>query len=155
MGKALSKVEKAAAPKRSLLKGVVSGLVGGLAAMAVKTAAEKFYESRLHQEIKPHTTLGGKLPERVGRFVTAGEELAAAESVHWGIGAAAGAVYGGVAEYFPAATAKDGASFGLTLATVAQKVSGQPGGQAGAMAASVVYGVVTETVRRFVRKRLE
>jgi putative membrane protein len=91
--------------------------------------------------------------------LTAGEELAAGDSVHWGIGAAAGAAYGGVAEYFPAATSKDGASFGLTLATVAQKLSGEAEaegfvGKTSGMAAYVVYGLVTETVRRFVRKRL-
>ena len=92
-------------------------------------------------------------------MLTAGEELAAADSIHWGIGAAAGAAYGGVAEYFPAATAKDGASFGLTLATVAQKLSGEAEAEGlvektSGMAAYVVYGLVTETVRRFVRKRL-
>ena len=107
-----------------------------------------------------HSALTQRLPERMGRVLTAGEELAAAESIHWGIGAAAGAAYGGVAEYFPAATAKDGASFGLTLATVAQKLSGDPEpegvlARTGGMAAHVVYGLVTETVRRFVRKRLD
>jgi len=88
--------------------------------------------------------------------LTAGEELAAAEAIHWGIGAGAGAVYGGVAEYFPAATAKDGASYGLTLATVANRLSGAQTtiDKTSGMAAYLVYGVVTETVRRFVRKRL-
>jgi putative membrane protein len=146
------------APERSLLKGMLAGLVGGLAATAVKAAAEKFYESRLHQEIKPHTALGARLPEGVGHFLTAGEDLAMADSIHWGIGAAAGAVYGGVAEYVPAATAKDGASYGLALSTIAQRLSGEPEKNAiertTGMAAHVVYGLVTETVRRFVRKRL-
>src|SRR5580698_5225156 len=106
--------------KRSLLKGMLAGLAGGVAAMVAKTAAEKFYASRMD-----HSTLAQRLPERVGRVLTAGEELAAGDSVHWGIGAVAGAAYGGVAEYFPAATSKDGASFGLTLATVSQKLSGE------------------------------
>ena len=141
--------------KRSLLKGMLAGLAGGVAAMVVKTAAEKFYASRMD-----HSALAQRLPERMGRVLTAGEELAAADPIHWGIGAAAGAAYGGVAEYFPAATAKDGASFGLTLATVAQKLSGDPEtdgvlARTGGMAAHVVYGLATETVRRFVRKRLD
>jgi putative membrane protein len=141
--------------ERSLLKGVLAGLVGGLAAVAVKSAAEKFYARKMD-----HSALARRLPERVGRVLTAGEDLAAGDSVHWGIGAAAGAAYGGVAEYFPAAAAKDGASFGLTLATVAQKLSGEAEAEGlvektSGMAAFVVFGLVTETVRRFVRKRLD
>jgi putative membrane protein len=65
-----------------------------------------------------------------------------------------------VAEYFPAATAKDGASFGLTLGTVAQKLSGEAEAEGfvektSGIAAYVFYGLATETVRRFVRKRLD
>ena len=146
------------APKRSLVKGILAGLAGGLAATAVKTVAEKFYASRTHSEGQTHSALAERLPERVGRMLTAGEELAAADAIHWGVGAAAGAVYGGVAEYFPAATAKDGASYGLALSTLTQRFLGEPEQTAlettGGMAASVVYGLVTETVRRFVRKRL-
>jgi putative membrane protein len=140
--------------KRSLLKGMLAGLAGGVAAMVAKTAAERFYASRMD-----HSALAQRLPERVGRVLTAGEDLAAGDSVHWGIGAVAGAAYGGVAEYFPAATAKDGASFGLTLATVAQKLSGEAEEgvveRTSGMAAYVVFGLMTETVRRFVRKRLD
>jgi putative membrane protein len=141
--------------ERSLLKGMLAGLVGGVAAMAAKSAAEKFYATRMD-----HSALTQRLPEGMGRVLTAGEELAAADSFHWGIGAVAGAAYGGVAEYFPAATAKDGASFGLTLATVAQKLSNEPETEGlmattSGMAAYVVFGLVTETVRRFVRKRLD
>jgi putative membrane protein len=151
----MSKIEKRVA-KRSLVKGMLAGLVGGLAAVVVKSAAEKFFAARTHGEIQTHTALAERFPEKMGRLVTAGEELAAAEAIHWGIGAGAGAVYGGVAEYFPAATAKDGASYGLTLATVANRLSGAQTtiDKTSGMAAHLVYGVVTETVRRFVRKRL-
>ena len=151
------KIEKRVAT-RSLVKGMLAGLVGGLAATAVKTVAEKFYASRTHSEVQTHSALAERLPEKMGRMLTAGEELAAADSIHWGVGAVAGAAYGGVAEYFPAATSKDGASYGLALSTLTQRFSGAPERtgceKTGGMAASVVYGVVTETVRRFVRKRL-
>ena len=143
--------------KRSLLKGMLAGLVGGVAAMAVEDGRG---EVLCFADGSEFGGLAARLPERVGRVLTAGEELAAADSIHWGIGAVAGAAYGGVAEYFPAATAKDGASFGLTLATVAQKLSGEAETvgvveKTSGMAAHVVYGLVTETVRRFVRKRLD
>ena len=154
----MSKVE-GRVQQRSLVKGMLAGLVGGLAATVVKAAAEKFYASRMHGEIQSETALVQRLPERVGRVLTAGEELAAAEAIHWGVGAVAGAAYGGVAEYFPAATAKDGASYGLTLSTLTQRFSGGPEKTAlektSGMAAYLVYGLVTETVRRFVRKRLD
>jgi putative membrane protein len=145
--------------ERSLVKGILAGLVGGLAAAVVKTAAEKFFAARTHGEVQTHAALAERFPERMGRLLTAGEELAAAETIHWGIGAGAGAVYGGVAEYFPAATAKDGASFGMAVSTLTGRFSGEPEKTAlektGGMAAYVIYGLVTETVRRFVRKRLE
>ena len=151
----MSKIEKQV-PKRSLMKGMLAGLVGGLAAAVVKTAAERFFAGRTNGEVQTHAALAERFPEKMGRLLTAGEELAAAETIHWGVGAGAGAVYGGVAEYFPAATAKDGASFGLTLATVSNRLSGAQTtlDKTSGMAAHLVYGVVTETVRRFVRKRL-
>jgi putative membrane protein len=154
----MNKIEKQA-PKRSLTKGMLAGLVGGLAAVVVKTAAEKFFAARTHGEVQTHAALAERFPQKMGRLLTAGEDLAAAETIHWGVGAVAGAAYGGVAEYFPAATAKDGASFGLALSTVSNRLSGATSAQTtidktSAMATNVVYGLVTETVRRFVRKRL-
>lgn len=154
----MRKAEKQVA-KRSLVKGMLAGLVGGLAAAVAKSAAEKFFAARTHSEIQTHAALAERFPDKMGRLLTAGEELAAAETIHWGIGAGAGAVYGGVAEYFPAAAAKDGASFGLTLATVSSRLAGAAAEQTtidktSAMATYVVYGLVTETVRRFVRRRL-
>lgn len=154
----MTKIEKRV-PKRSLVKGMLAGLVGGLAAAVVKSAAEKFFASRSSGEAQTHAALAERFPEKMGRILTAGEELAAAGTIHWGIGAGAGAVYGGVAEYFPAATAKDGASFGVTLATISSRLAGAVEEQTtiqktSGMAAHLVYGVVTETVRRFVRKRL-
>ena len=90
----------------------------------------------------------------------------AAETIHWGFGATAGAAYGVLAEYFPAATSKDGASFGLALealthegALPAMGLSAAPEDQTARehtseMATHLLFGVVTETVRRFVRKML-
>ena len=71
-----------------------------------------------------------------------------------------------MAEFYPAATAKDGASFGLALGTLthegalpAMGLSAEPEDQtmrerASEMTSHVVYGVVTEFVRRWVRKVL-
>ena len=88
------------------------------------------------------------------------------ETIHWGFGAATGAAYGALAEYYPAATAKDGAAFGMALTSLtrgidmpALGIEAEPENQtfrekSSELATHVVYGVVTETVRRVVRKML-
>ncbi len=66
----------------------------------------------------------------------------------------------------PDATAKDGANFGMALATLthatvlpAMGLSAEQRsrvcGSDSEMVSHVVYGMMTETVRRFVRKRLD
>jgi putative membrane protein len=152
-----------AVQKRSLAKGLLAGLIGGLVATAAKTLAEKVYPPRTHGEPEPPELLAEKI---AGRELSPVEKTATAETIHWGFGAAAGAAYGALAEYFPAATDKDGASFGLALATLthegalpAMGLSAPPEEQTprehtSEMATHLVFGVVTETVRRFVRRLL-
>jgi putative membrane protein len=80
--------------------------------------------------------------------------------IHWGFGLAVGAAYGAVAEYFPAATSKDGAGFGMVLGSLTGEAAPPAPGaveqdnQAGEITSYVAYGVTTEFVRSFVRKRL-
>jgi len=81
----------------------------------------------------------------------------------WVVGGAAGAVYGGLAEFYPAATARRGASFGLVLGTLneegalsAARLVREPERQTlrdrtSEITSYAVYGVVTEAVRRLVR----
>ena len=148
---------------RSLAKGLLAGLIGGLVATAAKSLAEKFYPPRTHGEPEPPVVLA----ERVaGHDLHGKQKEAAAEAIHWGFGALTGAAYGALAEYYPAATQKDGAAFGTALASLthanalpAMGLSAPPEEQTvrertSEMATHVVYGMVTETVRRFVRKFL-
>jgi len=117
--------------ERSLAKGLVAGLIGGIIATAAKSLAEKIYPPKGESE--------------------------PSETIHWTFGAAAGAAYGAIAEFYPAATAKDGANFGLTLAALTHEheLEAETGREkTSEMASHVVFGLVTETVRRFVRKRL-
>jgi len=148
---------------RSLAKGLLAGLIGGLVATAAKTVAERIYPPRTHGEPEPPEVLAEKI---AGHELAVRPKTAAAESIHWGFGALAGAAYGGVVEYFPAATSKDGAAFGMALSSLthgtalpAMGLSAAPEDQTtrertSEMATHVVYGVVTETVRRVVRKML-
>jgi putative membrane protein len=148
---------------RSLTKGLFAGLVAGLVATAAKSAVEKVYPPRTHGEPEPPSVLADKI---------AGHELApvpkavATESIHWVFGAATGAAYGALAEFYPAAASRDGINFGLTLMGLthestlpAMGLSAAPAEQTtrertSEMASHIVYGLVAETTRRFVRKRL-
>jgi putative membrane protein len=158
MSEALVVVEE-----KSLVKGLVAGLIAGLAATAAKSLAERIYPPRTHGEPEPPEVLAEKI---AGRELSSPAKALAAGTIHWGFGIATGAAYGALAEYFPAATSKDGASFGLALAALTHEnalpalgLSAEPAEQTqrehtSEMATHLVFGVVTETVRRFVRKML-
>jgi putative membrane protein len=116
-----------------------------------------------HGEAEPQELLA----ERVaGHKLAPATKTAASEAIHWGLGATVGAAYGVVAEFYPAATAKEGASFGLALGTLAHEdalpalgLAAEPEDQtfrerSSEMTSHVVYGVVTEFVRSVVRRLL-
>jgi putative membrane protein len=159
-------VEQEPALVKSLAKGMLAGLIGGLVATAAKSISEKVYPPRVHGEPEPPDVLTDKISDEVGVSLTGSEKAIAAEAIHWGFGALTGAAYGALAEYFPTATAKEGASFGMALATLthgtalpAMGLSAEPEDQTtrektSEMATHVVYGLTMEAVRRFIRKRL-
>ncbi len=148
---------------KSLLKGMIAGLVGGLAGTAAKTLAERVYPPRIHGEPEPPSVLAEKI---TGGQLHGTQKAVASEAIHWGFGALTGAAYGALAEFYPAATSKEGASFGLTLAALthesalpAMGVSAEPRQQSqreqtSEMVTHVIFGVVTEVVRSLTRKLL-
>ena len=149
--------------RRSLAKGLIAGLIGGLVATAAKTLAEKIYPPRTHGEMDPSEELSERI---AGHELVGTQREVAVEAIHWGFGALTGAAYGALVEYYPAATAKDGAGFGMALSSLthgtvlpAMGLAAEPEEQTtrertSEMATHVVYGVVTEMVRRVVRKML-
>lgn len=148
---------------KSLAKGLLAGLIGGLVATVAKSIAEKIYPPRVHGEPEPPALLAERL---AGHELARPQKEAAAETIHWGFGAVTGAAYGAIVEFYPAATAKDGAGFGMTLASLthegalpAMDLSAEPDEQTtrertSEIASHIVYGMVTEAVRRFVRRIL-
>jgi putative membrane protein len=148
----------------SLWKGLVAGLVAGVAATAAKTLAERLYPPRTHGEPEPPDLLSERL---AGHPLDADTRHAAAESIHWGFGAAAGACYGALAEFYPAVTSKEGASFGLALMALthqgilpAMELSAPPEEQSkrehsSETATHLIYGVVAERVRSIVRELID
>lgn len=146
----MSKTKAAPAPPapKSLAKGLLAGLIGGLVGAAAMAAAERF------------------LPRPAPAAAEPPNPAFALDQVHWSFGLAVGAAYGAAAEYFPSATAKEGATFGLALDALAREgtlpalgllTGARPGitpNGIGKITSHVVYGVATEVVRGFVRKRL-
>jgi putative membrane protein len=149
--------------QKDIAKGLVAGMIGGLVATAAKSVAERIYPPRTHGEPEPPEVLAEKV---AGHELSGPTKTLAAESIHWTFGAAAGAAYGALAEFYPSATGRHGASFGMTLmalthegALPAAGLSAQPADQttrekSSEMVTHVLFGVVTETVRRFVRSRI-
>jgi putative membrane protein len=161
-------VSKQTTRTKSLAKGLLAGLIGGIVATAAKSMAEKLYppKTKTHGEPEPPILLEGKIGKTAGHGLTVPQKAVSVGEIHWGFGAAAGAAYGAVAEYYPAATERDGAAFGITLVSLthagALPMAGlsinpedqTPRERSSEMVTYIVYGVVTETVRKAVRKLL-
>lgn len=153
-----------AQPSRSLAKGILAGLAAGVAGTIAMTFAERMFPPRSDEDEEQPSEL---FAEKV-----AGHELSpemrelAAEGIEWGLGLAAGAVYGVMAEYYPAVTSKEGASFGIALEALTHEKALPALGllrpkedqsmreRASEMTSFVVFGIATEMVRKFVRNRI-
>ena len=156
--------ESIAQPSRSLAKGLLAGLAAGVAGTIAMTFAERMFPPRPEgDEEQPGELFAEKI---------AGHELSpelrelASKGIEWSMGIAAGAVYGALAEYYPAATSKEGASFGIALEALTQEKALPALGllrpkedqtmreRASEITSFVVFGIAAEMVRSFVRKRL-
>jgi hypothetical protein len=111
----------------NVMRGVVAGVAGGLAA------------AWLVQEFLS---------------IQEGAPLETEPRVNYAFGAVAGGVYGGLAEYSPAVKSGFGASFGGVLFSVADRMeipALNAGPKTAPVATHVLFGVTAELVRRVVR----
>jgi len=155
----LTLVKRSRKPTQSLAKGITAGLIGGLVAVAARSLSGRVYPRR-PRGVPEHPELPAGEP--TSRALAIRKKLADSHTLHWGIGAAAGAAYGAVAEYYPPVTSKDGASFGMALAALSQDGPLAAVGlvepaettreRTSEMTSFVIFGIVTETVRRIVRR---
>jgi putative membrane protein len=115
----MSETQVAPAKKhKSLARGLIAGMIAGLAATAAKTLAERIFPPQ------PKPEPESPIPAAESVAEDASAPLAKAmqnEALRWGLGAVTGAAYGAVAEFYPEATAKHGASFGLALDALAHQ----------------------------------
>jgi len=137
--------------ERSIIKGALAGLAGGIAGSGAKTLAERIYPP-LSQELVSSPL------ESAERLETAAKP--------WVVGALVGAAYGAAVEIEPKAGVWRGAGFGLAIRKLAHQTIA-PQSRAGELTvrqrtqqrqsewvAYAVFGLVTEAVRRRVRKGL-
>jgi putative membrane protein len=149
--------------KRSITKGLLAGLVGGLAGAGAKIVAEKVFPPRTQGQTPPPVVLAESV---TGRSLPQDERELALQGIHWIFGAVAGAVYGALVEIEPTLGAWRGAAFGITLNRITHEsilprlgLTAPPGRQPTQERISewvthAVYGVATDSVRRAVRKAL-
>jgi putative membrane protein len=150
--------------ERSILKGAIAGAIGGLAGAGAKLLVEKIFPPRGKGQTSPPVALAEQV---AGHNLPAGKKAAATQAIHWGFGAAAGAVYGAAVEAEPSLGAWKGAAFGLTLnkmthesvlpkmGLVPPKEQQPPKERMSEWVSHAVYGMVTDVVRRGVRRALE
>ena len=167
----MGETKGAAVKQRSLAKGAIAGLIGGLAGTVARTYAERIFSPKTHSQIEPDSP--GQFAVRIDDADAMAQVAPARqdEAIRWGYGAAVGAAYGALAEFYPEATAKQGASFGLVLEALDREAAlSSSGAAAGAatgvdqtqstrergseISGHVAYGVATELVRRLVRRWL-
>jgi putative membrane protein len=149
--------------QKSVLKGALAGLIGGLAGAGAKIVAEQIYPPRIQRQTLPPVVLAEQV---AGHPLPATEQTAAMQGIHWAFGALAGAVYGAVVEYEPSVGAWQGAAFGITLNKMthesllpkmglAAPTERQPARERiSEWVSHAVYGVVTDSVRRVARRAL-
>ena len=98
--------------KRSITKGLLAGLIGGLAGAGAKIIAEQIFPPRTQGQTPPPVLLAENV---AGRRLPEQERELALQGIHWIFGALAGAVYGALVEMEPSLGAWRGAAFGITL----------------------------------------
>jgi putative membrane protein len=155
---------KATGRKRSIVKGAVAGLIGGLVGAGAKVVAEKVFPPRIAGQASPPVVLAEQV---AGHSLPEGQKQVAQQGIHWAFGAVAGAVYGAAVEVEPSLGAWKGAAFGITLnklthesllpkmglAVPKEMQSSQE--RISEWVTHAVYGIFTDVVRRGVRRALD
>lgn len=150
--------------ERSVVKGAVAGLIGGLVGAGAKMLVENIFPPRVEGQVPPPVALAEQV---TGHSLPEDQKRAAMQGIHWGFGAVAGAVYGAAVEIEPSLGAWKGAAFGVTLNRLTHESllpklglskpkNKQPAQERiSEWVSHAVYGIFTDTVRRGVRRALD
>jgi putative membrane protein len=147
--------------ERSIAKGALAGLIGGLAGAGAKALAEQMLPPRVQGQTPPPVVL---VEQVAGHPLPPSQQQIAMRTIHWGFGAAAGAIYGALVEVEPSLAAWRGAAFGLALNRLTHESilprmglsapkDAQPAQERiSEWVTHAVYGIFTDSVRRVVRR---
>jgi putative membrane protein len=149
--------------EKSILKGAIAGMIGGLAGAGAKMVAEEIFPPRIQGQPAPPVVLAEQV---AGHALPGTQKKVAMQGIHWGFGALAGAIYGVAAEVEPSLAAWHGAAFGVTLNRMTHETllprmglseprDRQPTQERiSEWVTHAVYGMVTDSVRRVIRRVL-
>ncbi len=151
---------------RSLPKGLLAGLLGGIAGAAVILVAEEIFPP--HSESRPALipAMADAQPAPPTPIEPARQKSMQYKALHWAFATAAGGVYGMAAEMEPSLAAWRGAAFGIALnrlthESLLPRMGITPSKEEQSTQARVshwishaAYGVATDSIRRLVRHLL-
>jgi putative membrane protein len=152
--------------KRSLTKGLLAGLLGGVAGAAVILIAEEIFPPQLEDKSALIPALATAAEASLPPTEPARIKSLQYKALHWAFGAAAGGLYGIATEIEPSLAAWRGAAFGvalnrLTHESLLPRMGLTPSKEEQSTQARVsswishaAYGVATDSVRRIVRRLL-
>ncbi len=153
-------------------KGIVAGAAGGAVGTLVMGRAQPLLAKVFNVESAPPkegsepstVKVAGAISRNVlGRELQPRHKQVAGQTVHWAMGTLSGALYGGIAEVVPLASAGAGTLFGSAVWAGADEIAlpalgfseppaaFPPHKHAQWLAAHFVYGAVTDGVRRLIR----
>lgn len=151
----------------STSRGLISGIIGGLAGTAIKSIIEQFLPVRKIEQKSAQMKIVDELSTQItGTPISSSNEALAEQLVNIPFGASLGAAYGYGKRNKDELQILDGAIFGATtwisthetslpLIGLESKPTNIPlGMQANELFAHLVFGVTTELVRDYVNKRL-
>jgi hypothetical protein len=145
--------------QKSVVRGILAGVAGGLAAAWVMN---QFMAVPGQKPQQAHSSEPSEDATTPGNHLSRAQEEKGGPLVHYAFGALTGGLYGALAEYSSTVTSGFGTSFGGALfssadllAVPALNLGPAPGDQpASPFAAHVVYGATTEFIRRILRSLL-
>ncbi|MBA3896376.1 MAG: DUF1440 domain-containing protein [Sphingomonadaceae bacterium] len=132
------------------LRGLLAGIAAGLAAAFAMNRFQELWPT--DGEGDPATVKAAQRACRAatGRSLSDDLKEPAGNALHYGLGAALGALYGLAAEYAPRVTAGFGTAFGTATALILDEVAVPAAGLAGppwkTPAAAHAYGIVSHLV---------
>lgn len=151
----------------STSRGIISGVIGGLAGTAIKSIIEKFLPVRKIEQKSAQLKIVDDLATQItGTPISESNEALAQQLVNIPFGASLGAAYGYGKRNKEELKIMDGAIFGATTWVSTHETSlpilgleSKPSNipirmQANELFAHLVFGVTTELVRDYVNKRL-